>query len=85
MAGWGPGFDEVACIRAVKMPTNGSRALSCGNLFERILGLVISLLDISWIHRLSWDKLLQCGFLGHSLSFIFEKVANDKQENSHCA
>ena len=51
------GLDEVGCIRVMRMPTNGSRTLSCGNLFETILGLAISLLDISWIHRLSWDKL----------------------------
>ena len=40
------------------MATNGSGPFNVGVYFERILELVISLLDISWIHRLSWDKLL---------------------------
>jgi len=58
------GLDEVGCIKVMRMPTNGSGTLSCGNLFDRILGVAISLLDISWMHRLSWDKLLRGGFPG---------------------
>ncbi|MBT07440.1 MAG: hypothetical protein CMM32_11090 [Rhodospirillaceae bacterium] len=47
------------------------KPLHLGIYFVRILGLLISLLDISWIHRLSWEKLLEDCFLRHSLCLQF--------------